>query len=1319
MLTQREILMDELESQASMRRMMSEFVPAGECEWRKPNMLQSVSRHIIFKILVMVAILANSVYLGFDADLQVRNSYRRIRNQEIVSILPVADIVFPAVFVVELVIRLGAERWNFFDGEEKWWNIFDIVLVLNSGLETFWPFANFSFLRILRVFRLVRLVRVVRNVKSLKSLRTMIFALINSFVSLLWAFAMICLIIFVFSILFCNGVAAHNNSIEVGQNSTASGDLEAIEEALLAIDYFGGLWATCISLFSAVTGGNDWMMYGEMLRRLRSDESDITGELYFMVFGFYVAFCMIGLLNVVTGIFVDSAVSTRTEDEVVDAFTDQMASRCREVRRIFNEADTERKGALTYEQLKDQLSNPWVKAYFHGLDIDPNEAAIIFTLMDTDHNGTVTADEFIDGTMKLKGSAKSVDMLLLMFDQVRFSAKFNFLCSFIEDELRSIKSVLTPGGVSKSSPAKIFKAPDTLGSKLDCSLELLPEDDAQRFVADDLNLLTAVWLLMAVQVSTASAISDEETGVNLGIAVMLLGSIGFMMGIFYLVNHEDKEMQICTWKVICATISIFVSVLIYQAVNDAVKAMFLEGSSTVSAMEVAFAHSIVWFVILQVFLATVSGAVIWPWSGKLDRSEAGDNKRKLDLKCWAVILGHITGFAFISAWAQLHEQLDGSLAIFPIAYCVLRLFFKLTEKAREVVIYADDGKKDVLEEDWDEATEETEDDVMGLTMSFLLVQTIRLWATGSLPNEEGKMPKGSHTSDLQAALFMIVGILIAFASYVRTVYFPNYHGRNAVWLRLICDFSFSWTIMFGIDAFLTNAGLGGTAFGVVGDVITACIVTVWAFAVIYFLDKEADMTKHSMEALGASPNRRDQEKAKLQKRKRAAMRGTILALGVLIGFAWEKSFDTAVDDTAEKESKIMPPSFIKVVLAMLLATVVLPAWRWYILPEVVRLGGFSDPMDEEAEDAVEKAEEGYNPPMLPEDLDMRLQAAGCERAAEEDRAVGAGEGSAFTRFENLPGCFEVALNHEAEVDELEGELPPRAILDVVLGQSLTSRSSSCFAILNRFMLTSTIMSGSRVSLVPMAGLDLVGEDEEDEDVASGAMEEAIFVQALAVPLIREPAPAPSSFVKALCSEYPWLCGNPLECRTSQGEVPTPEEMKQELKQLYYQVVKTPGKPNINSWCFTSPSYWDLVVKECLAKGDSMASARAQFRYSVLMHPLDEMDASYCFLAGHCQNEEVSAQTTAKQGIEICNRRYPEPGGWQSVGFRDIPNTTLDFNPRTVDTYTHFNTTEQAVPYAKLACAQGNYHCDIVYCKETYCKTEYYRKKYQHLSPSPP
>ena len=41
------------------------------------------------------------------------------------------------------------------------------------------------------------------------------------------------------------------------------------------------------------------------------------GEFYFILFNFYVAFCVMGLFNVVTGVFVDSAVCTRTEDEIV------------------------------------------------------------------------------------------------------------------------------------------------------------------------------------------------------------------------------------------------------------------------------------------------------------------------------------------------------------------------------------------------------------------------------------------------------------------------------------------------------------------------------------------------------------------------------------------------------------------------------------------------------------------------------------------------------------------------------------------------------------------------------------------------------------------------------------------------------------------------------------------------------------------------------------------------------------------------------------------------------------------------------------------
>merc|ERR1719482_436565 len=117
------------------------------------------------------------------------------------------------------------------------------------------------------------------------------------------------------------------------------------------------------------------MTYGALLRSIRN------GNLYFVVFALYVAFCLVGLLNVVTGIFVDSAVCTRTQDEVVDSFLEDQKEVSEAVRRIFREADSSESGILTYEVLLKHMETPWVKAYFSGLNIDPSEAQIIFTLM--------------------------------------------------------------------------------------------------------------------------------------------------------------------------------------------------------------------------------------------------------------------------------------------------------------------------------------------------------------------------------------------------------------------------------------------------------------------------------------------------------------------------------------------------------------------------------------------------------------------------------------------------------------------------------------------------------------------------------------------------------------------------------------------------------------------------------------------------------------------------------------------------------------------------------------------------------------------------
>ena len=67
------------------------------------------------------------------------------------------------------------------------------------------------------------------------------------------------------------------------------------------------------------------------------------------------------------------------------------------------------------------------------------KAEIIFTILDGDKSKEIKIDEFVNGTMKLKGSATKLDLMALMYDQTRQNMKFDALCEFVEEELLDIK----------------------------------------------------------------------------------------------------------------------------------------------------------------------------------------------------------------------------------------------------------------------------------------------------------------------------------------------------------------------------------------------------------------------------------------------------------------------------------------------------------------------------------------------------------------------------------------------------------------------------------------------------------------------------------------------------------------------------------------------------------------------------------------------------------------------------------------------------------------------------------------------------------------
>merc|ERR1712066_900093 len=93
--------------------------------------------------------------------------------------------------------------------------------------------------------------------------------------------------------------------------------------------------------------------------------------------------------------------------------------------------------------------------------------------------------------------------------------------------------------------------------------------------------------------------------------------------------------------------------------------------------------------------------------------------REIKLKCWAVLLAHMTGFAAINAFGTVQQRYfsaNPAIALLgPVFGLIMSVLLQtLTDTYREWKAKGDDGEKSKYEEMWDDETEEAEDDVMGL-----------------------------------------------------------------------------------------------------------------------------------------------------------------------------------------------------------------------------------------------------------------------------------------------------------------------------------------------------------------------------------------------------------------------------------------------------------------------------------------------------------------------------------------------------------------------------------------------------------------------------
>jgi hypothetical protein len=450
------------------------------------------------------------------------------------------------------------------------------------------------------------------------------------------------------------------------------------------------------------------------------------------------------------------------------------------------------------------------------------------------------------------------------------------------------------------------------------------------------------------------------------IGFMLIGNVAFQMSLFYLVNHEDPDMQRYTWTVIGTTISIFSAVLLYGSVEGILHHYILEELEKINELLpscVNFGMMLLWFVLTQVVVMRIAttersrpayeqltesqadgsspakGNVATPGRDKrrslqasiqqLPQEYVHRNQSAERAKSIGGLFAHITAFAGISTFTPVQDMLaEYGLGILMCAVAPLVFLgcFRIAWGIRKSIMLSD-GEVSPAEVQWEHHVCEIEDDIIGLCTSYLVMKSVARVIEGG--------PAG-HFHDMWQVAMMFVAANVFLVGLVATVYFAEKkshdddssrgHGHgNASALPLhrlldmskfLCSFSFAWCMLKFCTwciMFLQN-DYGWTHIWM--EVMEALVVSFVSIFIIWLLDKVADL-----DATGPEVDE--------------CIRDSVLSFGVLIGFCWEHAFDVGVISIAERIDHFR--EIAQFFMCLFIALIVLPAYVMYIVPIQFRM----------------------------------------------------------------------------------------------------------------------------------------------------------------------------------------------------------------------------------------------------------------------------------------------------------------------------------------------------------------------------------------------
>eukprot|EP00928_Gymnodinium_smaydae_P071305 TRINITY_DN5492_c0_g1_i2.p1 TRINITY_DN5492_c0_g1~~TRINITY_DN5492_c0_g1_i2.p1 ORF type:complete len:261 (+),score=28.67 TRINITY_DN5492_c0_g1_i2:1183-1965(+) len=188
-------------------------------------------------------------------------------------------------------------------------------------------------------------------------------------------------------------------------------DSVGVEEKKRVYTYFGSFSRSLLSMFE-ITLAN-WPPVCRVLMENVSEGFIVFSILHKLTIGFAV----VGVIN---GVFMQETFKVASTDDRIMLRQKQHAGivHAEKMRRLFNAVDCEHRGYISFDQFRVVMSDPHVKTWLASMELSTDDVDKLYGLLD-DGDQRLEADELIKGVARLKGTARSIDLAILMQDMQR------------------------------------------------------------------------------------------------------------------------------------------------------------------------------------------------------------------------------------------------------------------------------------------------------------------------------------------------------------------------------------------------------------------------------------------------------------------------------------------------------------------------------------------------------------------------------------------------------------------------------------------------------------------------------------------------------------------------------------------------------------------------------------------------------------------------------------------------------------------------------------------------------------------------------------